>query len=145
MNPTMKIAPPKVSTPTTTVFSLDQIKKAAANVKTYIETNKALPNFVTVGTQQVKMTDFLRLVLIGTIEANDGVKAPVSLKTINGPTTPSESIKNGTIDQANYMDLAKRVKAFIDANGAIPNHATTTLGEIKYEPVIYMYSKILGF
>ncbi len=145
MNPTMKIAPPKVSTPTTTTFSLDQIKKAASNVKTYIETNKALPNFVTVGTVQVKMTDFLRLVLIGTIEAKDGVKAPVSLKTVKGPATPSESIKSGTINQADYMDLAKRVKAFIDANDAIPNHATTTLGEIKLESLIYMYSKILGF
>ena len=51
MNPTMKIAPPKVSTPTTTIFSLDQIKKAATNVKNYIETNKALPNYVTVGTR----------------------------------------------------------------------------------------------
>ena len=145
MNPTMKIASPKVSTPTTTVFSLDQIKLAAASVKTYIETNKALPNFVTISNEQVKMTDFLRLLLIGTIEVNDGVKAPISLKAVNGPATPSESIKNGTINQAGYIDLANRVKAFIDANGAVPNHATTTLGEIKFESLIYMYSKILNF
>ena len=46
------------------------------------------------------MTDFLRLVLIGTIEAKDGVKAPVSLKTVNGPATPSESIKSGTINSS---------------------------------------------
>ncbi|MDI6724198.1 MAG: pseudomurein-binding repeat-containing protein [Methanobacterium sp.] len=145
MNPAMKIASPKVSTISTTTFSLDQIKKAATSVKTYIETNKALPNYVTVGNEQVKMTDFLRLLLIGTIEINDGSKAPVSLKTVKAPVTPSESINNGTIDETGYIDLAKRVKAFIDANDSIPNHATTILGEMKYESLVYMFSKILSF
>ncbi|HML05564.1 MAG TPA: pseudomurein-binding repeat-containing protein [Methanobacterium sp.] len=145
MNPTMKISPPKVSVPTTTTFTLDQIKQAATSVKSFIETNKALPNYVTIDTEQVQMTDFLRLLLIGTIEVNDGVNAPVSLKTVNASATPSENITNGTIDKAGYIDLANRVKAFIDANGAIPNHATTTLGEIKFESLVYMYSKILNF
>ncbi len=145
MNPAMKISSPKVSAISTTTFSLDQIKKAAASVKSYIETNRELPNYVTVGSTQVKMTDFLRLLLIGTIEINDGSKSFISLKTVNSPATPSESIKNGTIDEAGYIDLAKRVKAFIDANGAIPNHATTPLGEMKFESMVYTFSKILSF
>ncbi|WP_429223205.1 pseudomurein-binding repeat-containing protein [Methanobacterium oryzae] len=145
MSPTMKIASPKVSTISTTTFSLDQIKKAATSVKTYIDTNKALPNYLTVGTEQVKITDFLRLLLIGTIEINEGSKAPISLKTVNASATPIENITNGTIDETGYIDLAKRVKAFIDANGAIPNHATTTLGEMKFESLVYTFSKILNF
>jgi hypothetical protein len=145
MSSTMKIASPKVSTISTTTFSLDQIKKAATSVKTYIDTNKALPNYVTVGTEQVKITDFLRLLLIGTIEISEGSKAPISLKTVNASATPSENITNGTIDETGYIDLAKRVKAFIDVNGAIPNHATTTLGEMKFESLVYTFSKILSF
>lgn len=145
MTPTMSIALPKVNAISTTTFSLDQVKDAATRVKAYVETNKALPSYVTIGTVQVKMTDFLRLLLIGTIEINDNSKAPISLKTVNAPATPSESISNGTIDQTGYIDLAKRVKAFIDTNGAIPNHATTTLGEMKFESLVYTFSKILGF
>ncbi len=145
MNPTMKIASPKVSTPLTTTFSLDQIKKAATSVKTYIESNQALPSYVTIGTEQVKMTDFLRLLLIGTIEVNEGSKAPISLKTVNASTTPSENITAGNITKTDYVDLAERIKAFIDANGKIPNHATTPLGEMKFESLVYMFSKILNF
>ncbi|MGZ7210494.1 MAG: transglutaminase-like domain-containing protein, partial [Methanobacterium sp.] len=43
------------------------------------------------------------------------------------------------------VDIANRVKAFIDANGNIPNYAITSLGQMKFESLIYMYSKILNF
>ncbi len=146
MDPSIKVAPSTDSgLPTMTVFTLDQIKDAAASVKSYVESNHDLPSYVTIGSIQVKMTDFLRLLLIGTIEVNDGSKAQISLKTVNAPATPSENITSGNITQANYLDLAYRVKSFIDTNGAIPNHATTPLGEIKFESLVYMYSKILAY
>ncbi|MCZ3366835.1 MULTISPECIES: pseudomurein-binding repeat-containing protein [Methanobacterium] len=146
MDPGVKVSPSSGSDiQTTQVFTLDQIKSAATSVKSYIESNHDLPNYVTIGSVQVKMTDFLRLLLIGTIEVNDGSNAQISLKTVSAAATPSESIKSGNITKANYMDLANRVKAFIDANGALPNHASTTLGEIGYSSLIYMYSKILAY
>ncbi|OEC87016.1 pseudomurein-binding repeat-containing protein [Methanobacterium sp. A39] len=146
MDPGVKVSPPSDSDiQTTQVFTLSQIKSAATSVKSYIESNHDLPNYVTIGLVQVKMTDFLRLLIIGTIEVNDGSNAQISLKTVNAAAKPSESIKGGNITKANYVDLANRVKAFIDANGALPNHATTTLGEIGYPSLIYMYSKILAY
>lgn len=146
MDPAVKVSPSQDSGPqTTTVFTIDQIKSAAANVKSYIETNHDMPSYATVGSVQVKMTDFLRLLLIATIEINDGSRAQISLKTVNAAATPSESITSGNITQADYLDLANRVKSFIDANGALPNHATTPLGEIKFESLVYMYSKIVGY
>lgn len=129
----------------TTIFTLDQIEKAAANVKKYIDTNHKLPSYVTVGTTRISPEDFLRLMVIGTVELNNGAKMPISLKDIGTPATPTESIKSGNLTQSAYMDLAQRLKAFIDANGKIPNHATTTLGEIRYESLVYMFAKILGF
>ncbi|MGB9936566.1 MAG: pseudomurein-binding repeat-containing protein [Methanobacterium sp.] len=128
-----------------TVFSLAQIQKAATNVKKYIEANHKLPNYVTVGTTQIKVTDFLRLMVIGTTELNKGVKMPISLKSVNGPSTPTESIKSGNLTKADYLNLADRLKAFIDANGSIPKHATTTLGEMKYQSFVYLFAKILSF
>jgi hypothetical protein len=146
MDPGVKVSPSSSSGPQTTqVFTIDQIKSAAVSVKSYIESNHALPNYATVGSVQVKMTDFLRLLLIGTIEVNDGSRAQISLKTVNTAAAPSESITSGNITQADYLDLANRVKSFIDANGVLPNHATTPLGEIKFESLVYMYSKILGY
>ncbi|WP_414468481.1 pseudomurein-binding repeat-containing protein [Methanobacterium sp. ACI-7] len=145
MDPAVKVAPPIVSEITIPTFTFDQITAAAKNVKSYVENNYDLPKYVTVGTTQVSMSDFLRLLVIGTIEIRDGVKAPISLKTVNGPAIPSENLTNGTMGQSDYLDLAKRLKAFIDANGSIPNHATTPLGEMKFESIVYTFSKILGF
>ncbi len=146
MNPAVKVSPSTDSgLQTTTVFTLTQIESAAASVKSYVESNHVLPNYVTIGSIQVKMTDFLRLLLIGTMELKDGSNAQISLKTVNAAATPTESITRGNITKANYLDLANRVDAFIDANGAVPNHATTPLGEIKFESLVYMYSKILAY
>ena len=145
MDPSVKIAQPAVSGSTTKMFTLDQIKSAATSVKSYIESNHALPNYVTIGSVQVKMADFLRLLLAGTLEINSGSNAQISLKTVTTAPEPVETIKSGNITKANYIDLANRVKAFTDANGTLPNYATTSLGKIGYESLIYMYSKILSY
>ncbi len=145
MNSAFKIKQSTFSGSTLTVFNLDQIQKAATNVKKYIETNHKLPSYVTVGTTQIKPADFLRLMLISTIEINDGVKMPISLKAVGMPGTPGETIKSGNLTEASYLDLAKRLKAFIDANGKLPNHASTPLGEIKYESMMFLFAKILSF
>jgi hypothetical protein len=132
-------------TANSTSFTLNQINDAAARVKTYIETNHVLPNYVTIGAVQVKMPDFLKLLTKGLLQLNSGTTTPVTLKTVNTPTQPSECITSGNINKADYLDLAKRVNAFIDANGVLPNYASSTLGKLRYESLIYMYSKILNF
>ena len=138
MDPGVKISPAQM-------FTIDQIKNAATNLKSYVETNHALPNYVTIGTAQVKMADFLRLLLMGTIEVNNKSNAQIPLQAVNTAATPTESITSGNITKANYIDLANRVKTFMDANGALPNYATTPLGKMGYQSLIYMYSKILAY
>ncbi|MDI6723563.1 MAG: pseudomurein-binding repeat-containing protein, partial [Methanobacterium sp.] len=132
-------------TVTSTSFTVDQIKDAAARVKSYIETNHRLPNYVTIGTTQVQMPDFLKLLTAGLLQVNSGATTPITLKNVNTPTEPTESIKSGSITKASYLDLAKRVNSFIDANGVLPNYATSTLGKLNYNSMIYMFSKILNF
>jgi hypothetical protein len=128
-----------------TSFNVSQINDAASRVKAYIETNHKLPNYVTIGSIQVQMPDFLKLLTASLLEVNYGTSTPVALETVNTPAKPSESIKSGSITKANYLDLAKRVNAFIDANGVLPNYATSTLGKLRYESMIYMFSKVLDF
>ena len=138
MDPGVKISPAQM-------FTIDQIKSAATSVKSYVETNHGLPNYVTIGSVQVKMTDFLRLLIIGTINVNNNSNAQISLQTVNTAAVPAENITRGNLTKANYIDIANRVKAFIDANGALPNYATTTLGKMGYESLIYLYSKVLAY
>ena len=135
----------KTATVTSTSFTVSQITDAAARVKSYIETNHKLPNYVTIGTTQVQMPEFLKLLTADLLQLNNGTTTSITLKDINGAVKPSESVKSGNLTKANYLDLAKRVNAFIDANGALPNYATSSLGKLNYESLIYTFSKVLAF
>ncbi len=133
------------TTLSSTSFTVSQITDAAIRVKAYIETNHVLPNYVTIGTTQVKMPDFLRLLTAGLLQINNGTTTSITLKTVGTPPQPSENITSGDITKANYLDLAKRVKSFIDVNGIAPNYATSSLGKLRYESLIYTYSKIFSY
>ncbi|OEC85651.1 pseudomurein-binding repeat-containing protein [Methanobacterium bryantii] len=126
-------------------FTVSQITDAAARVKAYVETNHRLPNYVTIGTTQVEMPEFLKLLTAGLLQLNNGTTTSITLKDINSAAKPSESVKSGNINKAGYLDLAKRVNAFIDANGALPNYATSSLGKLNYQSLIYTFSKIMAF
>ena len=132
-------------TVTATKFTTTQINDAAAKVKAFIETNHVLPNYVIIGTTQVKMPDFLKLLTAGLLQINSKTNTSITLKTIGTPQKPIESIKDGNIMKSGYLDLAKRVNTFMDANGVLPNYANSNLGKLRYENLIYIYSKILNY
>ena len=128
-----------------TVFTPDQIKKAAARLKSFIETNKKLPNYVTVGTAQVAVEDMLNLMITSLLQLNCGNGTSVVFKDINSPGNPSGNSVNGTVTKTEYLNIAQKIKSFIESNGIAPNYATSSLGNIQYESVVYMYSVIMDF
>ena len=130
---------------TSTSFTANQINDASTRVKAYIETNHRLPNYVTIGTTQVQMSDFLKLLTANLLQLNSGKKSSITLTDINDPAKPTESIKSGSITKSGYLDLAKRVNAFIASNGVLPNYASSSLGKLNYQSLIYTFSKILAF
>lgn len=125
--------------------ALSQITAAAATVKNYIETNQQLPSTVTIGTVQVKMSAFLHLLLTSSTNINHGNTGPVSLIDFREPLNPSESLNSGNIVKSEYLSIALSTQNFMDVNGMAPNYATSTLGKIRYETLIYMYSRILNY
>ncbi|MEW6011439.1 MAG: hypothetical protein AB1604_09115 [Euryarchaeota archaeon] len=141
--------PPVINPPTpdpvTSNFTLAQINAAATNVKKYYDTNKKLPPTVTINNQQITLNQFLYLLTTATINQNTGKTTPITPKNINTPPNPSENAKQGTITKTAYLDLAQRIKTFMDNNNHAPNFATTTLGTTRYETQIYAFSRILDF
>ena len=135
----------ETKTVTSKNFTVSQINDAAARVKAYIETNHKLPNYVTIGTTQVEMPEFLKLLTAGLLQINNKTTTSITLKDVGSASKPTESVKSGTITKAGYLDLAKRVNAFINANCVLPNYATTSLGKLNYESLIYSFSKIMAF
>ncbi len=126
-------------------FTLSNIQIAAANVKSYIETNHRIPNSITVGTVQISAPQFLQLLVKGLLQIQNGINTPVSADIISAPTNPAVNNIYGNINLSEYLSMAEKIKSFIDINEIAPNYSSSSLGNVQYSDLIYMYSKILNF
>lgn len=131
-------------------FNTTQISQSAGNVKLFADSYHRLPNTVSVYNtdnvkQSVTIPQFLYLLTQGTINVNQNVTTPVTLKTVIKPTSPSESLKGSSLTKSQYITIANSVNNYIIKNGKAPSFATTPIGKIRCESLVYMYSKILNY
>lgn len=126
-------------------FTIDQVNQAASSVKSFIDTNNRLPNYVTISGQQIIMPQFLQLLGNAILNINSGKTSSITLKDPDSPINPTESVKSGSIQKTEYIKLVDNLNSFINTNGRLPNYVTSSLGKIRYESLIYMCSKILVF
>ena len=141
------ITPVKNTTTSTTTnsYTVADIKNAATKVKAYIEKNNCLPNYVQMGTRQVTMPEFLRLLTAGLLKVSSGSSGTIAIKSALPPVKPTADLKNGNIYKSEYLAMAGKIISFIDSNGKAPNYGTSTLGKIQYESLVYMYSRIMSY
>jgi len=125
--------------------SNSQISTSSSQVKSYVESNGSLPANVTVGSQKVTSSQFLYLLTKSTVNINSGTSSSIAIRNVAKPPTPSETVKSGTLTQSQYITLAKNINTFVTANGRLPNFTTTSLGNMRYESLVYTYSKILSY
>lgn len=133
------------TTSSTITVSVSQLTQASASVKKFVETNKRLPNYVTISSKQVTMPQFLTLVSNGVVNLNSKKTTSISVKNVNNPTSPTQSLKTGTLTKTDYVKVAASVKSFISTNGRLPNYASTKLGTMNYQSLVYNYAKIVAF
>ncbi len=117
---------------------------AASGVKNYTEVTTDIPGYVVVNNKNSSSPSFLKTVSTWTIQLNSGTTTPVTISSVNAPTGPSGSA-TGTLSKSEYLTVATNVKNFIASNGRAPNYASSSLGNIRYESLVYTYSKILDF
>lgn len=122
-----------------------QLNEAASSVKTFVDTNHRLPNYVTVAGLQITLPQFLELLSEGLLYINSGQTSSITVQEVTNPTNPYESVKSGNIQKTEYVQIAEKINTFVDANGRLPNYVTSSLGKIRYESLIYLYSKIVDF
>lgn len=133
------------NTTSQTKYTLAVINDAAGRVKSYIETNHALPNYVLMGSVKVTMPQFLRLLTTSVLQLKNGITTSVVLKNATVATNPYEKMTSGNLNKSGYIDLASRIKSFMDSNGVAPNYGSITLGKIRYESLIYLFSRVMVF
>lgn len=134
-----------IATDSSGILSLNSIIDAASRVKTYVETNGVLPNYVTIGTSQYSMANFLYLLSTAikniASESTSGVK-PI---TVSSPTSPSGTTIITTLSKSAYVDIATRVSNYIVTNSRAPNYASSDFGNIQFQSLVYELSKVLNY
>ena len=124
-------------------YTVSQICEAAGRVNTFVKANNALPSYVQMGSLQITMPQFLRLLCTSTLQT--GSTTSIAIKGASTPENPSEDMHSGNLNKNEYLDLASRIKSFMDSNAKAPNYVSTTLGKIRYESLIYLYSRVMEF
>ena len=125
--------------------SIAQITTTAAIVKTYIEKNKKLPSNVTINGVKLGMPRFFHLLLNCLSKVSKGYIGPIEIKVFRLPLYSSETLISGNMIKNDYLSLGKNIQNFMDVNGAAPRYMDIKLGKIRYESLIYMYSRILNY
>lgn len=91
------------------------------------------------------MPQLLYLMTRNVANLNSGKKPSITLyKTFNS-STGTETVKTGEITRSEYVKMANTIKSYMVTYNRAPSYVTTSRGKIKYETMVYTFSKILYF
>lgn len=127
--------------------TLNQVINSSSNIVSYIGTNQSLPDNVDISEIPTSMSQFLYLLTTAVVNINSNSNMTIALGNYSNASAPSENITNSNINSTEYLDIANRIKSFMDSNLRAPNYATQTStgSTIRFESLVYMYSQILNY
>ncbi|MTK64772.1 MAG: pseudomurein-binding protein [Methanobacterium sp.] len=126
-------------------FTPSQIGAASSKVKSYYEQNNKLPSYVTINNHKVTMPQFLQLISDDIYQLSNKKTTSITLKNVTAPSKPVENLKTGQLTKTQYINLAKNTRSYIYSTGKAPNNENSSLGTIKFQNLVYSFSKILAF
>jgi len=125
-------------------ITTQDITNTATEVKNFLEYHKYLPEYITINGIVVNQATFLQLLTQTTLKINNNDNTPLNLTNTKTPTTGTETTTPGTLTKNEYLQLAQNIQTFIENNGQAPGTITSSLGNIKFESLLYMYSRVLS-
>jgi hypothetical protein len=100
---------------------------------------------VTINNHKVTMPQFLQLLTDDIYQLNNKKSSSIVLRTVKAPLKPVENVKSGTLTKTQYINLVKVTRLNIYSTGSAPNYEKTSLGTIKFQNLVYTFSKIVKF
>ena len=125
--------------------SINSILAASASLKKYIEDKGVLPKFVTVGNFNYTVPQFLYLMTKATEGIANGNLKAITAILVNALSKTSGDVINKQLVKSEFVSLAKTLSSYMSANGIAPGNVSSTLGDIKYESLIYAYARVLSY
>ena len=126
-------------------FTMSQINSESKTIKTYLETYHKLPNSIRISNKQITTPQLLQLQTSDILNIHSGLTSPITIKSITNPSAVPNTYKTGIITEKEYLSITKRVSNYISTYKKAPSYLTSSLGNIKFESLIYMFSRILTY
>ena len=127
-------------------FTQNNINVVATKLVTYIKSTHKLPTYIMVSGKNITLSQFLYLLTVDLIGINSKSQSSITLKTVKTPIlSVAETATNGKIYKTSYINIAKKINNYINLHSTAPITASSSLGLIRYESLIYSFSKILGY
>jgi len=130
---------------TQSTVSLGQLAAAASTIKKYYESYNKLPSTVNITGKMYTMSQLLYLLCRATINIQNGNLSSIVTRAVGNPTLPNGSYTYGRIYNTEYVKVASNILGFIKVYDCAPNYASTSLGRIPFQKIVYMYNKIMAF
>lgn len=126
-----------------TTFTVAQVIDAAINLKNSAESTKILPSNVVMGGKTINTGQFLHLAVQATNQLKNNNNSTILLEDDTAPSYSEESLSNGSLSIADYVDFAQRIDNYMDNNHQAPPYGLIGLGKISYQNMVYVFCKIL--
>ena len=126
-------------------ISLDSVKTTSQNLKKSIETDGKIPKTVQINGNNYTTEEFLYLMSKSIININKNDKSTIKIKYVNKALSQNSKELSGKIYKKEYLKIANNIIQFMNKNSRAPNYASSSLGNIPYNQLIHIYSKILNF
>ncbi|PKL66220.1 MAG: hypothetical protein CVV28_11995, partial [Methanobacteriales archaeon HGW-Methanobacteriales-1] len=121
-----------------------EVENSSYAVQTFTESHGDIPSSVSVSGKKVTDNAYLEVLCKAVVKANTNDKTSVSVVGRGNAPAPSGTAK-GTLSKSQYLTVAKNIKSFYTDNNRAPNYAESSIGNIRYETLVYMYSKVMNY
>ena len=135
----------QVTLTVTNPIDISSIIAASKVVRDYIINNKELPHSVTVEGKVYSNSEFLYLLLVATINLNEGNFEKITPLILENPTGNLNASNLGDLYKAEYLLVASNIINTMMLYGQAPDLAESSLGNMAFEGLVYSYARIVAF
>ena len=118
-------------------FTYSEVLELAQRTKTFIETNKRLPNYMTLN--DVQITQVNLLYLFAQVVSSNNSYADALFSNAKPDVTTNCIGKNLTKSQ--YVSLANDIIDCLISEGKITSSVKSTVGQISFDDLVYIYTR----
>lgn len=122
-------------------YTYKQLLDAANRTKTFIESNHRLPNYITIGSQQVKSQDLLYL-FAKVLYTNNSLILGYYEKS---NTSASTDCFGDVIYKEEYISNGKSIVSYFETYGKSPLSFTSSVGKLSYDDAVYLYARAVAY